>query len=63
MDRSKRSSVDLNSERGRKVVFSLVKIAGVIFENYRDGAFHRLGFGDEVVKAVKPDIIYALTTG
>ncbi len=45
------------------MVFSLVKIAGVIFENYRDGAFHRLGFGDEVVKAVKPDVIFASVTG
>ncbi|MBI5128335.1 MAG: CoA transferase [Rhodopseudomonas palustris] len=64
VNRNKRSiSVDLKSERGREVVFSLIKTADVIIENYRGGVLERLGFGYEAVKAVKPDIIYASATG
>lgn len=64
VNRNKRSiSVDLKSPRGREVIFSLIKTADVIIENYRGGVLDRLGFGYEAVKAIKPDIIYASATG
>lgn len=64
VNRNKRSlSVDLKSERGKEVVYSLIRDADVLLENYRGGVLDRLGLGYEAVKAVKPDIIYASASG
>lgn len=64
VNRNARSiAVDLKSPDGREVVYSLIKQADVLLENYRGGVLDRLGFGYEAVKAAKPDIIYASASG
>lgn len=64
VNRNKRSlSVDLKNPRGKEVVYSLIREADVVLENYRGGVLDRLGFGYEAVKAAKPDIIYASASG
>jgi crotonobetainyl-CoA:carnitine CoA-transferase CaiB-like acyl-CoA transferase len=56
-------SIDLKSEEGREIVFSLIEKADVVVENFRDGVMARLGLSYEDVKKRKPDIIYASGTG
>ncbi len=64
VNRNARSlAVDLKSAEGREVVYSLIRQADVVLENYRGGVLDRLGFGYEAVKAIKPDIIYASASG
>ena len=64
VNRNKRSlSVDLKSERGKQVVYSLIRDTDVLLENYRGGVLDRLGFGYESVRAVNPEIIYASASG
>jgi len=60
INRGKRSVLlDLKTEAGRDVFWQLVDDADVVLQNYRAGAFERLGLGYEAVRARKPDIIYA----
>ena len=64
VNRNARSmSVDLKSDSGRRLIYSLIEQTDVLLENYRGGVLDRLGFGYEAVKAAKPDIIYASASG
>lgn len=51
-------TVDSKSDEGRAVIFDLVRKSDVVTNNFGPGAMDRMGLGYEVVKAVKPDIIY-----
>lgn len=60
VNRAKRSILlDLKSEAGRDVFWSLVDGADVIVQNYRDGVVQRLGIDYESVRNRRPDIVYA----
>ena len=60
INRGKRSILlDLRSEEGRDVFWTLLADADVVAQNYRAGSLERLGVGYEEVKKRKPDIIYA----
>src|SRR5215204_6256223 len=62
--RNQRSlSVDLRSERGKEIVWRLIRDCDVIVENYRPGAMERLGFGYEKVSEEKPDLVYCSLSG
>lgn len=57
--RGKRSvQLDLKSEAGLKVFWSLAREADVIVEAFRPGVVDRLGVGYEAVKAVNPRVVY-----
>src|ERR671911_349998 len=62
--RNQRSlGVDLRSERGKEIVWRLIRDSDVIIENYRPGAMERLGFGYEKVSQEKPDLVYCSLSG
>jgi crotonobetainyl-CoA:carnitine CoA-transferase CaiB-like acyl-CoA transferase len=46
-----------------EVIYRLIERADVVVENFRPGVLERLGFGYAEVRARKPDIIYASSTG
>ncbi|HEX3860416.1 MAG TPA: CaiB/BaiF CoA-transferase family protein [Stellaceae bacterium] len=56
---NKRSiTLDLKQESGREVLKKLVKTADVLVQNYRPGAFERLGLGYEALLEINPRLIY-----
>jgi len=63
-NRSKRSiALDLKSESGMQVLTRLLATADVFVQNFRPGAIERMGLGEEVVRAIRPDIVYASISG
>lgn len=58
-DRNKKSiTVDLRKEKGKEIIFRLVKDADVFAQNYRPGVADRLGFGYEAISGINPGIVY-----
>ena len=63
-NRGKRSiGVDLKSEDGKKILFDLVAGADVLIQNFRPGAMERMGFGEPVLRALNPRLIYVSISG
>ena len=56
-------AIDLKHPKAREVIYRLIERADVVVENFRPGVLERLGFGYEEVRARKPDIVYASSTG
>lgn len=62
--RNKRTiALNLKMDEGKKVAWEIIKKADVLIENFTPGAFERLGFGYDDVKAVNPRIIYCSLSG
>ena len=54
-DRNKKSiTVDIRKEKGKEIIFRLVKGADVFAQNYRPGVAERLGFGYEAISGHQP---------
>ncbi|WP_341236017.1 CaiB/BaiF CoA-transferase family protein [uncultured Sulfitobacter sp.] len=63
-NRNKRSiAIDLKSQSGKDVACKLIAEADVVMENFRPGVFARLGFDDETLKAINPNLIFASASG
>jgi len=63
-NRNKRAiTLNLKSDKGREILFALVKSCDVLIQNFRPGVVERLGIDEEEVRAHKPDIIYASISG
>lgn len=63
-NRSKRSiALDLKSDAGMDALRRLVATADVFVQNFRPGAIERMGLGEEVVRALRPDIVYVSISG
>src|SRR5690606_35261179 len=61
---SKRSIVlNLKDEQDVAVFKKLVATADVVLENFRPGVMDRLGLGYEVLKSIKPDLVYCAISG
>lgn len=56
-------TLDLKSDEGHRVFKELVMVSDVVVQNFRPGTMERLGLGYQVLKSVKPDIIYAALSG
>ncbi len=56
-------TLNLKSERGKKVFFQLVSTADVLVENFRPGVMDRLGFDYKTVSEINPRIVYASISG
>lgn len=56
-------AVDLKSAEGREAILRLVGGCDVVIENYRAGVMDKLGLGWDVLKASKPDLIFASSSG
>ena len=63
-NRNKRSvTLDLRSAEGKDVLRKLIARADVVVNNYRPGVMDKMGFGRDVLRAIKPDIISCHVTG
>jgi crotonobetainyl-CoA:carnitine CoA-transferase CaiB-like acyl-CoA transferase len=56
-------AVDIKSSSGLEIVLKLAATADVLVQNFRPGAIERMGLGEDVVRAVKPDIIFVSISG
>jgi succinate--hydroxymethylglutarate CoA-transferase len=60
LNRGKRSiAVDIAKPEGKEVVLKIAESCDVWLENFRGGTAKRLGLDEAIVRARKPDIIYA----
>ncbi len=63
LNRNKKSlSLNLNTEKGKDILYKLVKNADILIENYRPGVTKKLGVDYERIKALNPKIIYCSIT-
>jgi crotonobetainyl-CoA:carnitine CoA-transferase CaiB-like acyl-CoA transferase len=63
-NRNKKSfAVDLKSPRGREAVLKLIARADVVTENFRPGAMDKLGFGQDALRKLNPELIYCSLKG
>ena len=51
-------AIDMKSAEGVALLLDLAAKSDILIENLRPGAIDRLGLGYEVVKAVRPDIVF-----
>ncbi len=49
--------LDLGTDAGREVLWDLLRWADVVLESFSAGAFERMGFGYDAIKAVNPSVI------
>ncbi len=64
VNRNKRSiALNLKSPQGREVFLELIRSADVLVENFRAGVLEKLGLGYEVLKAVRPSLVYTSVRG
>ncbi len=63
-NRNKRSlALDLKDPKAKDVLLRLVATADVFVQNFRPGVAERMGFGEDALRAVKPDLIYVSISG
>jgi len=61
---NKRSlTLNLKDPRGKEVFRKLLKTGDVLLENFGPGVLDRLGFSDEILKALNPRLVYASIKG
>jgi CoA:oxalate CoA-transferase len=64
VNRGKKSiTLNLKDERGKNIVFELVKQVDVLMENFRPGVMERLGLDYETIAKINPRIIFASISG
>ncbi len=56
-------TLDLKKEKGKKILWELIKKADVLVENFRPGVMERLGFGWSSVREVNSKLVYASISG
>jgi crotonobetainyl-CoA:carnitine CoA-transferase CaiB-like acyl-CoA transferase len=58
-NRNKKSiTVDIRKEKGKEIIYRLVKGADVFAQNYRPGVAEHQGFGYQAISAINPGIVY-----
>lgn len=63
-NRNKRSiGIDLKSTEGKLVARRLIAGADVVMENFRPGVFAKLGFDDDALRDINPNLIFASASG
>ncbi|MAI15212.1 MAG: CoA transferase [Rhodospirillaceae bacterium] len=64
MNIGKRSlGLDIKSEKGKEILFALIKKSDVILHNFRAGVVDRLGLDYDNVRAINPSIVYTVISG
>ena len=63
-NRGKKSVMfDLKTDLGRGLLDRLVESADVFIQNFRPGTVERMGLGEDVIRARRPDIVYVSISG
>jgi crotonobetainyl-CoA:carnitine CoA-transferase CaiB-like acyl-CoA transferase len=63
-NRNKRSvALDLRDPAAKEALRRLVATADVFVQNFRPGVVERMGFGEDVLRAIRPDIVYVSIAG
>ncbi len=63
-NRNKKSvTLNLKTEKGREMLYELVKDADVLAENYKGGVTKKLKIDYDTIKKINPNIIYASSSG
>ena len=64
MNRNKKGiTLNLKSEKGKKLFWELVKKCDILIENYRPGTMEKLGLGWDALKKVNPKLVYGCVSG
>ena len=64
VNRNKRSiRLDLSGEAGREVLAALLRTGDAVVENFRVGGFAKLGFSDEALRAINPELVHLAISG
>jgi glutaryl-CoA transferase len=64
VNRNKRSiRLDLSTEEGREVLRRLLRTADAVVENHKVGGFAKLGFSDEVLRDLNPNLAHLAISG
>ena len=64
MNRNKKGlTLNLKSEKGKEIFRKLVRVADLVYENFRPGVMDRLGLGYKALKEINPRIIYCTISG
>jgi crotonobetainyl-CoA:carnitine CoA-transferase CaiB-like acyl-CoA transferase len=56
-------ALNLKDPRGRELLLRLAVGADVFVQNFRPGVIERMGLGEDVLRAVAPDIVYVSISG
>lgn len=56
-------TLNLRTRRGRELLTQLITISDVVAENFAAGVLARLGFPYEVLRAIRPDVVYVSNSG
>jgi len=56
-------TINLKEEKGREIIYELVKRSDILVENFRPKVMDRLGFGYEQLSLLNPKLIYASASG
>ena len=63
-NRNKRSlALDLKDPAAREALLRLVATADVFVQNFRPGVAERMGFGEDALRAIAPNLIYVSISG
>ena len=63
-NRNKRSlALDLKDPKAKEALLRLIATADVFVQNFRPGVADRMGLGEDVLRAVKPNIVYVSISG
>jgi crotonobetainyl-CoA:carnitine CoA-transferase CaiB-like acyl-CoA transferase len=64
INRNKRSAaIDLKDPRGLAILKDLVRGADLFVQNFRPGTAQRMGIGYDVLRAVRPELVYVSISG
>ena len=55
-------TLDLKTKQGQEIFKRLATDADVVIENFRTGAFGKIGLGYEEIQAINPDVVYCSIT-
>ncbi|HEY7106723.1 MAG TPA: CoA transferase [Acidimicrobiia bacterium] len=56
-------AVDMHTDEGREIVYELVRRADAVLQSFRAGVVDRLGYDDETLLAINPDLVYLNAPG
>jgi len=56
-------TLDLKAAQAKTIVARLVQQCDAVVENFRPGVMARLGLGYEVLRAIRPDLVYCSVSG